>query len=167
MESMATIPAPSTAPDNRFARFTTDNHSAPIWIASLQSLIFAFCILAVRLGFVKWNAHGLDDVVPATKWLPLSSMDVSYFAARRVWLSVPAVTATVALRYQIDTEGRAMACRDQFSHRQACFDAVNSKQTTPVNESYDGDCERRIHPCNWIIQLDITYTKRNEKKITN
>jgi hypothetical protein len=63
MESMATIQAPSTAPDNRFARFTTDNHSAPIWIASLLSLIFAFCILAVRLGFVKWNAHGLDDVV--------------------------------------------------------------------------------------------------------
>jgi hypothetical protein len=52
-----------TSSDNRFAQFTADNHSAPIWIASILSLLFAICILAVRLGFVKWNAHGLDDVV--------------------------------------------------------------------------------------------------------
>ena len=50
--------------------------------------------------------------------------DKNGLVARRVWLSVPAVAATVALRYQIDTEGRAMACRDQCSHRQVCFDAV-------------------------------------------
>lgn len=49
--------------DNRFARYTVDNHSAPIWIASLLSLIFAFCIISVRLGYVKLNAHGFDDVV--------------------------------------------------------------------------------------------------------
>ena len=53
----------ATISDNRFARYTVDNHSAPIWIASLLSLIFAFCVLGVRLGFVKLNAHGFDDVV--------------------------------------------------------------------------------------------------------
>jgi hypothetical protein len=62
-ESMAPVTAASTAPGHRFAPPTADNHSAPIWIASILSLIFAFCILAVRLGFVKWNAHGLDDFV--------------------------------------------------------------------------------------------------------
>ncbi|KAH6838431.1 hypothetical protein B0T12DRAFT_400779 [Alternaria alternata] len=60
---MAPVTAASTAPGHRFAPPTADNHSAPIWIASILSLIFAFCILAVRLGFVKWNAHGLDDFV--------------------------------------------------------------------------------------------------------
>jgi hypothetical protein len=49
--------------ENRFSRFTPDDHSSPIWISSFLSLIYAVCILAVRLGFVKLGAHGLDDVV--------------------------------------------------------------------------------------------------------
>jgi hypothetical protein len=63
---MATSPPPTqsaTASGNRFARFTPENHSAPIWIASILSPIFACLILAVRLGIVKWNVHGLDDVL--------------------------------------------------------------------------------------------------------
>lgn len=46
---------------NRFARFNEDDHSAPIWIASILSLIFAYLILSIRLGYVKWNNHGFDD----------------------------------------------------------------------------------------------------------
>jgi len=53
----------ATGPDNRFARYNDDDHSAPIWIASILSLIFAYLILSIRLGFVKWNIHGLDDVL--------------------------------------------------------------------------------------------------------
>jgi hypothetical protein len=49
--------------ENRFARFTTDDHSALLWVVQLLSLIYALLVLAVRLGFVKWRAHGLDDIV--------------------------------------------------------------------------------------------------------
>ena len=58
---MASSPAPQ--PDNRFARFTADDHSAPIWIASLLAFSFAYIILIIRLLFVKWNMHGVDDVL--------------------------------------------------------------------------------------------------------
>jgi hypothetical protein len=54
---------PSPPDDNRFARFTVDDHSAPIWIASILSMAFAYLILAVRLLYVKWNMHGLDDAL--------------------------------------------------------------------------------------------------------
>jgi hypothetical protein len=49
--------------DYRFARFTPDDHSAVLWVTLLLSLIYAILVLAVRLGFVKLRAHGLDDVV--------------------------------------------------------------------------------------------------------
>ena len=60
LSSPAALAAPS---DNRFAPFTPEDHSAPIWIASILSFIFAYTILLVRLGFVKWNMHGLDDML--------------------------------------------------------------------------------------------------------
>ncbi|PVI00586.1 hypothetical protein DM02DRAFT_614240 [Periconia macrospinosa] len=63
---MATLSSPAAfaaSSDNRFAPFTPEDHSAPIWIASILSLIFAYTILLVRLGFVKWNMHGLDDLL--------------------------------------------------------------------------------------------------------
>lgn len=63
MATLSSSAALATPSDNRFARFTSEDHSAPIWIASILSLIFAVLILAVRLGFVKWNMHGLDDLV--------------------------------------------------------------------------------------------------------
>ncbi|CAI9637214.1 unnamed protein product [Alternaria burnsii] len=49
--------------ENRFARITTNDHSAPLWIATILSLIYAVLVLAVRLGFTKWKAHTLDDIV--------------------------------------------------------------------------------------------------------
>ena len=55
---------PSTPPGtSRFAPYTSENHSAPIWIASILAFIFSFLVLAVRLLFVKWKIHGIDDVV--------------------------------------------------------------------------------------------------------
>jgi hypothetical protein len=50
-------------PENRFARITTNDHSAALWIATILSLIYAVLVLAVRLGFTKWRAHTLDDLV--------------------------------------------------------------------------------------------------------
>lgn len=47
----------------RFTRFTPDNHSALIWIASLLSLIYPILVLFVRLGFVKKGAYSLDDAI--------------------------------------------------------------------------------------------------------
>jgi hypothetical protein len=61
--TMATSTQLTTLSENRFARFTPDDHSAPVWISSFLSLIYAVCILAIRLGFVKLGAHGLDDAV--------------------------------------------------------------------------------------------------------
>jgi anti-sigma-K factor RskA len=49
--------------ENRFARITTNDHSAALWIATILSLIYAVLVLAVRLGFTKWRAHTLDDIV--------------------------------------------------------------------------------------------------------
>ncbi|KAI5777062.1 hypothetical protein EDC01DRAFT_779984 [Geopyxis carbonaria] len=53
----------SSIADNRFARYTSTDHSAPVWIATLLSLIFSFLILTVRLAWVKWKRHGLDDLI--------------------------------------------------------------------------------------------------------
>lgn len=47
----------------RFTRVTTDDHSATIWIVSVLSLIYVVLALAVRLGYTKWRAHALDDIV--------------------------------------------------------------------------------------------------------
>jgi hypothetical protein len=47
----------------RFSSFTPDDHSAVLWIASLLALLYSPLVLAVRLGFVKVRAHGLDDVI--------------------------------------------------------------------------------------------------------
>jgi hypothetical protein len=46
-----------------FARITTDNHSATLWVVTLLSTIYAILVLAVRLGFTKWRAHALDDII--------------------------------------------------------------------------------------------------------
>lgn len=51
------------ASDNRFAHITPDNHSAPLWVASLLSLIYTVLVLAIRLGYTKWKAHTIDDIV--------------------------------------------------------------------------------------------------------
>jgi hypothetical protein len=46
-----------------FARITPDDHSAILWITTLLSTIYAALVLAVRLGFTKWRAHALDDII--------------------------------------------------------------------------------------------------------
>jgi hypothetical protein len=55
--------------DNRFARITTGDHSAAIWVVILLSIIYAVLVLAVRLGFTKWRAHTLDDIVVAIAYV--------------------------------------------------------------------------------------------------
>ncbi|KAF2795956.1 hypothetical protein K505DRAFT_5699 [Melanomma pulvis-pyrius CBS 109.77] len=55
--------SPTLADDNRFARFNDEDHSAPMWIASILAIVFAYLIMAIRLLFVKWNMYGFDDVV--------------------------------------------------------------------------------------------------------
>ncbi|KAF2121707.1 hypothetical protein BDV96DRAFT_218452 [Lophiotrema nucula] len=49
-----------TTVGNRFAPFTPDNHSAPLWIASLLGLIYVIGVLLIRL-FIKVKVLGLDD----------------------------------------------------------------------------------------------------------
>lgn len=49
-------------PDNRFARITTNDHSAKLWVITLLSAIYAMLVLAIRLGFTKWRKYGFDDL---------------------------------------------------------------------------------------------------------
>ncbi|KAF2713002.1 hypothetical protein K504DRAFT_461591 [Pleomassaria siparia CBS 279.74] len=63
MSGMASSTDAPTSVGNRFARFTPDDHSAPIWIATILALIFAYLILLIRLLFVKKNRYGIDDVL--------------------------------------------------------------------------------------------------------
>lgn len=51
------------ASDNRFARITTTDRGATLWVVTLLSMIYAILVLAVRLGFTKWRAHTWDDFV--------------------------------------------------------------------------------------------------------
>jgi hypothetical protein len=53
----------SSPTGNRFAHLTPEDHSAPLWVVTLLSSIYAILVLAVRLGYVKWRAYGLDDFV--------------------------------------------------------------------------------------------------------
>jgi hypothetical protein len=51
------------ASEYRFAQNTTNDHSATLWVATLLSIIYPVLVIAVRLGFTKWRAHTLDDIV--------------------------------------------------------------------------------------------------------
>lgn len=63
---MATQPAePSpvpwdTAAGNRFAHYSTEDHSAPLWIAAFLSLTYVWAVLFIRI-FLKWRIFGWDD----------------------------------------------------------------------------------------------------------
>lgn len=51
------------AEDYRFARVTSNDRSAILWIVTLLALVYATLILGVRLGYTKWRAYGSDDVI--------------------------------------------------------------------------------------------------------
>lgn len=59
------------AADYRFARITSNDHSATLWIVTILALIYATLVLGVRLGYTKWGAHGSDDtiVILAYVWI--------------------------------------------------------------------------------------------------
>ena len=59
------LPQPAAPTGNRFALVTPDDNSAPVIIVTILSLIFAFLIFAIRILFVKWRRHGIDDGVLA------------------------------------------------------------------------------------------------------
>jgi hypothetical protein len=46
-----------------FARITTDDHSAMLWVVTLLSTIYAVLVLLVRLGYTKRRAYALDDII--------------------------------------------------------------------------------------------------------
>jgi hypothetical protein len=45
---------------NRFARYSPDNHSATVWIATALALTYVLGVLLVRI-FIKWRVLGWDD----------------------------------------------------------------------------------------------------------
>ncbi|EUC46624.1 hypothetical protein COCMIDRAFT_35735 [Bipolaris oryzae ATCC 44560] len=49
--------------DYRFARITPHDHSATLWIITILSPIYATLVLGVRLGYTKWRAYSVDDLL--------------------------------------------------------------------------------------------------------
>ncbi|OAG20763.1 hypothetical protein CC77DRAFT_80145 [Alternaria alternata] len=73
----------SATPDSRFARITTNDHSAKLWVVTLLSTIYAMLVLAIRLGFTKWRKYGFDDLVVTIAHLVALSMWGSIFTSLR------------------------------------------------------------------------------------
>lgn len=53
-----------TSVGNRFAYFSPDDHSAPLWIAAILSFIYVIGVLVLRV-FIKWRYLGWDDFLVA------------------------------------------------------------------------------------------------------
>ncbi|KAH7088146.1 hypothetical protein FB567DRAFT_332148 [Paraphoma chrysanthemicola] len=76
-------PSRSQKRDYRFARFTSNDHSAVLWISSLLSMIYATLVLIVRLVYVKKRAHALDDVLITLAHIVGFAMWVSLFVSMK------------------------------------------------------------------------------------
>jgi hypothetical protein len=51
-----------TSVGNRFAHYSPEDHSAPLWIAAALSLIYVLGMLLVRT-YLKWKVFGWDDIL--------------------------------------------------------------------------------------------------------
>lgn len=66
LQPMATEAAESsstpwdTSTGNRFAHYSSEDHSAPLWIAAILSFTYVLGMLLVRT-FLKWRVFGWDD----------------------------------------------------------------------------------------------------------
>jgi hypothetical protein len=49
-----------TSVGNRFAHYSSKNHSAPIWIAAIIGLIYTLGVLLLR-AYIKRHVLGWDD----------------------------------------------------------------------------------------------------------
>jgi hypothetical protein len=65
------VPFPVSPNDNRFALVTPDDHSAPLIIVIILSLIFSALVLAVRILIVKWKRHSADDSILGVAYVSL------------------------------------------------------------------------------------------------
>jgi hypothetical protein len=51
-----------TSTGNRFAHYSPEDHSAPLWIAAALNMTYVLGLLFVRV-FFKWRVFGWDDVL--------------------------------------------------------------------------------------------------------
>ena len=49
-----------TTVGNRFAHYSSENHSATVWIAAALALTYVVGVLLIRV-FIKWRVFGWDD----------------------------------------------------------------------------------------------------------
>jgi hypothetical protein len=90
------LPQPATPTGNRFALVTPDDNSAPVIIATILSLVFAFLIFAVRILFVKWKKLGIDDGILALAYLTGVGQWTSMFIAQKNGLGKALATVGAA-----------------------------------------------------------------------
>jgi hypothetical protein len=65
MDSTAAEPSSlpwDTTVGNRFAHYSSTNHSAPVWIAAALGLTYVVGVLLIRV-FIKWRVFGWDDIL--------------------------------------------------------------------------------------------------------
>jgi hypothetical protein len=63
MESSAAAPSYlpwDTSVGNRFIHYSSDNHSAPLWIAALLGTVYVISVLLLR-AYIKRRVFGWDD----------------------------------------------------------------------------------------------------------
>lgn len=62
-----------TSLGNRFAHYSAEDHSAPLWIAALLSFTYVLGMLFVR-AFLKWRVFGWDDSAMVLSTVSLKSL---------------------------------------------------------------------------------------------
>ncbi|KAF2133572.1 hypothetical protein P153DRAFT_393382 [Dothidotthia symphoricarpi CBS 119687] len=72
-----------TSAGNRFANYSSHDHSAPLWIAALLGLIYVVGMLMIRV-FIKWHVFGWDDcLIVASTTIAVSQFILIYSALHR------------------------------------------------------------------------------------
>jgi hypothetical protein len=66
-----------TSAGNRFAHYSSENHSAPLWIAALLGLIYMVGVLMIR-AFIKRRVFGWDDYLITASSVCFSRMRAEY-----------------------------------------------------------------------------------------
>jgi hypothetical protein len=59
------LPLPAEPTGNRFVVVTPDDHSAPLLVVAILSLVYSCLLFATRILGVKWKRYGWDDGILA------------------------------------------------------------------------------------------------------
>lgn len=69
-----------TSAGNRFVHYSSEDHAAPLWIASLLALIYSIGILSIRI-YIKIHVFSWDDYL-------ISASTVSIYGLTQLYAEV-------------------------------------------------------------------------------